>query len=86
VNPNIAVICTSSLPSETPDDTRLFINVVDVVAGKILHRVVQENAVQPIRGVIMDNFILITYWNNKVTICSVGHLSFNPDLFPGKAK
>lgn len=64
------MVCTKSSTNAEKDesDSTLFINIIDVVSGKILHRVSHENVESPIRGVIIENFVLVSYWNGKVMI------------------
>lgn len=58
-------------------DSTLFIHIIDIVSGKILHRVSHENVELPIRGVIIENFVLISYWNSKVRSDSLINSSLN---------
>jgi hypothetical protein len=73
INPNLMVVCTLAQSSEAPEDSKLYVNLVDVISGKLLHRIVHDNAVGPVRGVIVDNFVLVAFWNNKVIIVLNGY-------------
>lgn len=44
----------------------MFLSLVDTITGKIIMRIEQENAAAPIHSLIMENHVVVTYWNSKV--------------------
>jgi len=60
------------------DDPNLFVNVVDTVSGRILHRVSHANAAtssRHIRAVISENWVIYSFVNAKTRKTEVGVLS-----------
>lgn len=51
---------------EGPTST-MFWTLVDTVTGRIIVRLQQESAVLPAHSVIIENHIVSTYWNSKVS-------------------
>jgi hypothetical protein len=64
LNPHLLVVCTTS--KEGKLDKKLFINIIDTVSGKLIHRSVYEHALPPISGTLMENFIVVSFWNAQV--------------------
>ena len=72
LNPHSMVVCTQRDILDTDNtivDSTLYIHVIDSVSGKILVRSQYEHATGPFHGTLLENFILITYWNLKVRSC-----------------
>jgi hypothetical protein len=75
INPNLAVLVTLGKEGRMEGEAKLFINIIDILSGKVIHRIIQENAELPIRGIIIENFVLVSYWNGKAKrgeISSIG--------------
>ena len=65
LNPHMSAVIT--LSSSSGDDM-MVITLIDTVSGKIIVRIEQENAVAQIHSLIIENHVIVTYWNNKVCI------------------
>lgn len=71
LNPNIVVISTLSvdeMDQSTAKDARLAINIFDRVSGKLLQRITHDSASLPVASVVVENFVVVSYWNSKVKI------------------
>lgn len=91
LNPNLVVITTISPPeaaidfynpsiksfnsSEVKQYSLLTLTFIDRVSGRIIHRVVHENGASPVHSLIIENNIMISYWNVKVSIFHVKTIS-----------
>lgn len=64
LNPHMSAVVTLSLSSSQEDI--MFVSLVDTITGKIIMRIEQENAAAPIHSLIMENHVVVTYWNSKV--------------------
>jgi len=64
LNPHMTAVIT--LSSSNSGDDMMVITLIDTVTGKIIVRIEQENAVAPIHSLIIENHVIVTYWNNKV--------------------
>lgn len=64
LNPHMSAVVTLSLSSSQED--MMFVSLVDTITGKIIMRIEQENAAAPIHSLIMENHVVVTYWNSKV--------------------
>ena len=49
-------------------ESKMFINIFDTVSGKLLQRIAHESATEPVASVIIENFVVVSYWNAKVNI------------------
>jgi len=47
--------------------TTLFWTLVDTVTGKVIIRLHQESAALPVHAILLENHIVATYWNTKVS-------------------
>lgn len=91
LNPNLLVVCTTSTPpSASADDNQrsinssttnvamqqqVFVNIIDVVSGAVLQRIVLDTATQPVQAHVLENFVLVSYWNplaKRSELLSVG--------------
>ena len=71
-NPQLLLVNTlskSSIENEEQSDSKLFVNMIDIVSGKILQRLAHENADYPVNSVVIENFAIVSYWNPKVGGC-----------------
>ena len=68
LNPHMSVVVTLSLSTISSQEDMMFVSLVDTITGKIIMRIEQENAVAPIHSLIMENHVVVTYWNSKVYI------------------
>jgi len=70
LNPHMSAVVTIS---STDSLDKLFVSLVDTITGKIIIRMEQENAVAPIHSLIIENHVIVTYWNSKVYLlaCNV---------------
>lgn len=53
--------------------------LVDVVSGRIIKKLLHEGATVPVHCLIVENFVITTYWNSQVTFLSLcrGNLFYN---------
>lgn len=74
LNPNMMLLITTpvkrnitSEESSIDEEDFIFITLIDTITGKILVRLVQENAKGPVHSIIIENHLIVTYWNSKVS-------------------
>jgi hypothetical protein len=82
LNPNMMVVCTAAnfVESISSDGTnamtpQVYLNLIDVVSGNVLQRVVVDSASVPVRAHLMENFVLLSYWNpvsKRAEILTIG--------------
>lgn len=77
-NPQLLVVntVTNLRTQDTAElqDSKLYVNLIDGISGKLFQRVVHDNAVGPINSIVIENFVIVGYWNSKVR--SVIYLNF----------
>lgn len=56
------VICCAML-SEV---TAVAVTLVDVASGRVIKKFLHDWATYPVHAVIIENFVVTTYWNSKV--------------------
>eukprot|EP01033_Poteriospumella_lacustris_P011214 gene11214-7976_t len=69
LNPNMVAVCTATQGREDGNATvtpQVFVNLLDIVSGNVLQRVVIDSAAAPVRAHLMENFVLVSYWNPVV--------------------
>lgn len=71
LNPNMIVVCTATKTFESTSSEgasaiapQVYLNLIDVVSGNVLQRVVVDSATVPVRAHLMENFVLLSYWNS----------------------
>lgn len=70
LNPHMSAVVTLSLSTvSSSQEDMMFVSLIDTITGKIIMRIEQENAAAPIHSLIMENHVVVTYWNSKV--CNV---------------
>jgi hypothetical protein len=70
LNPNMMVICTLSVSNTSNSgeeiiNSQIYVNIIDLVSANILQRMIIETATVPVRAMMMENMILVTYYNPK---------------------
>lgn len=87
VHPPVASKSYQSLDTSSPayDDlasqSTLYLTLIDSASGKVIHRVTHENGAAPVNAVIIENNIVVTYWNSKAKRTELSSIS----LFEGMA-
>lgn len=76
VNRNVILVSTISPPEAAREDyfdnlsnadatSYLTLHLVDVISGNVIKRIVHEAAVKPVNVVMVENMIVVSYWNSK---------------------
>lgn len=72
LNPNMVAVCTATVATPGREELnatvipQVFVNLLDIVSGNVLQRVVIDSAAAPVRAHLMENFVLVSYWNPVV--------------------
>lgn len=70
LNPNMVAVCTAATQGRDDGNAtvtpQVFVNLLDIVSGNVLQRVVIDSAAAPVRAHLMENFVLVSYWNPVV--------------------
>lgn len=97
LNPHVAAVCVSSpggreaplldaklrTPEKEPvvEPPSLYVTLVDVVASKIVARVVHPHGAGPCRVSASENWIVYSYYNTKSKRSEVGSLTLHEGMF-----
>ena len=46
--------------------TAVAVTLVDVASGRVIKKFLHDWATYPVHAVIIENFVVTTYWNSKV--------------------
>jgi len=67
LNPNMIAITAAmySPTSDEPEIVAVSVTLVDAVSGRIVTKLVHEWATLPVHCLIIENFVITTYWNSK---------------------
>lgn len=52
---------------QVPEIVAVSVTLVDAVSGRIIKKLVHEWATLPVHCLIIENFVITTYWNSKVS-------------------
>eukprot|EP00164_Ancoracysta_twista_P006603 GFYU01009223.1.p1 GENE.GFYU01009223.1~~GFYU01009223.1.p1 ORF type:complete len:973 (-),score=330.11 GFYU01009223.1:216-3134(-) len=63
LNPNVMAVLTSSTGQFNEGELHCYI--VDTVVGTVLHHQIVKNAQEPVNVVVMENWVVFSYWNTK---------------------
>lgn len=73
LNPHIVAITSISTNQESDNttggpsavDSTVYLTLVDTTTGKIITRLTLESASTPVHSLIVENHVVVTYWNTK---------------------
>lgn len=69
INPNLVALVSTAAEASSSNQTDgvgIFVNLVDGVSSKVIHRMAVEDATAPVHCVVLENSVVVTYWNAKV--------------------
>ena len=77
--PDAAEAYFSAQEDRAAAEIRLHLTLVDVVSAKVIYRGSLESATAPVHAIIVENSIVVTFWNAKAKRCEMSSIA----LFEG---
>ncbi len=75
INPNLIVIITQSDAKDDSGYSTIHVNIVDSVSAKVIYRASHEEAGGPVSSIVIENNIVVAYWNNKAKRTEISSIS-----------
>lgn len=75
INPNLIVIITQSDAKDDSGYSTIHVNIVDSISAKVIYRTSHEEAGGPVSSIVIENNIIVSYWNNKAKRTEISSIS-----------